>query len=395
MTIDDDRALALVEELMAVPGRSGDEAAVAVRVAAELADSGVPAGVIAQDAAHTETGLTPPPGGTPCGNLSAVLPGRGTLADAPRWMLSAHLDTVPPCVGSEPVRVTDGGEDHFEAAGDTALGADDRAGVAAVLSGVRAVLLSGRDHPPLTLLFFVQEEVGVRGSRHADLSRLGDPELCLNFDGSDPAGVIVGATGQTELRVTVTGRAAHAGLAPETGVNALSVAAAALSALDRDGWHGKIERAGGLGTSNIGIVRGGEATNVVMPRLELVAEARSHDAAFRAAIVAAFREAFEAAAADRPPASVAFGENLKYDSFRLPADSPAVLAAEAAVRAAGHEPHHVVGNGGLDANWLTARGLPAATVGCGQRHVHTPAERLHVGDFLTACRVAAAFAAGG
>ena len=394
--IDPDAALALFVELAAVPGRSGDETAVADRVVRELHAIGVPPGAIRRDDAHLRTGLEPPPGGRPCGSVIAVLPGRGELAGAPRRMLSAHLDTVALCVGSEPVRE---GDDIVNGNPDAALGGDDRAGVAAVLTGLKAALTGDAPHPPLTVLFCVQEEVGVRGSRQADLSLLHDPAICVNFDGSDPAGVIVGATGQTELRIAVTGKSAHAGLNPELGVNAAVAAAVALADLRAGGWHGKIDRDGRSGTANVGIIRGGEATNVVMPRCDLTVECRSHDAAFRAEIVAAWRAAFDRAteevtAADGARATIEFDTHLKYDSFCLPDDHPSVRAADAAVRAAGGDPHPVVGNGGLDANWLTARGLPTATLGCGQERVHTTAERLHVPGFLAACRSAAAVAAG-
>ena len=393
---DLDAALDLAVELMAVPGGPGGERAVFDRVAAVLTDAGVPAGLIREDETHRHTGLPTPEWTAPTGCLSAVLPGRGTLADAPRRMLSAHLDTVPLAVGCEPVR---DGDTVKSGNPDTALGADDRAGVAAVLTAVRTVLASDAPHPPLTVFFPVQEEVGVRGSRHADLSLLGDPEVCVNFDGSDPAGVIVGATGQTELRIAVTGKPAHAGLNPERGVNAAVVAAVALADLQAGGWHGLIERGEARGTSNLGVIAGGDATNVVMPRCELTAEVRSHDAAFREVIVAAWRAAFEAAAktvtnADGQTAAVSVETHLKYESFRLADGHPSVRAAEAAVRAAGGDPHRTVGNGGLDANWLTARGLPTATLGCGQAHVHTTRERLDVPQFRAACRAAVAAACG-
>ena len=334
---DLDAALALALELTAIPGRSGDEAAVAAKVAAVLTAAGVPAELIRRDDSHLKTGLKPPAGSVPSGCLSAVLPGRGELRDAPRRMLSAHLDTVPLAVGCEPVR---DGETIQSGNPATALGADDRAGVAAVLTAVRAVLNWNGPHPPLTVFFPVQEEVGVRGSRYADLSLLGDPAVCINFDGSDPAGVIVGATGQTEMRIAVAGKPAHAGLNPELGVNAAVVAAVALADLHAAGWHGKIARDGGAGTANVGVLSGGDATNVVMPRCELTVECRSHDPAFREAIVRAWRAAFERAprkvvAADGTHASVEFETHLKYDSFRLSGDSPAVRVAEAAVREAG------------------------------------------------------------
>ena len=79
---------------------------------------------------------------------------------------------------------------------------------------------------------------------------------------------------------------------------------------------------------------------------------------------------------------------LDYESFRLPDDEPCVLAAEAAVCRCGGEPVRATSNGGLDANWMTARGIPTVTLGCGQENVHTTAERLDLAEFRRACRIA-------
>jgi tripeptide aminopeptidase len=79
---------------------------------------------------------------------------------------------------------------------------------------------------------------------------------------------------------------------------------------------------------------------------------------------------------------------LDYEAFRLDAQEPCVLAAEQAVRAAGAEPLRAISNGGLDANWLTAHGIPTVTLGCGQQNAHTVSEMLDVKAFRLACRIA-------
>src|SRR5207248_1472330 len=84
---------------------------------------------------------------------------------------------------------------------------------------------------------------------------------------------------------------------------------------------------------------------------------------------------------------VTIASRLDYDSFRLADDEPCVLAAEAAVAAIGRQPYRAVTNGGLDANWLTARGIPTVTLGCGQMFPHTVREQLDVAAFHGACRV--------
>jgi tripeptide aminopeptidase len=143
----------------------------------------------------------------------------------------------------------------------------------------------------------------------------------------------------------------------------------------------------------VGVIHGGEATNVVTDHVRLRAEARSHDLKFRGRIVREMERAFGRAARQvRNTAgrhgSVNIDGQLDYESFRLPRDEPCVVAAVAAVRAERQEPELAISNGGLDANWLTARGIPTVTLGCGQRNIHTAQEVLDIADFHLARRIA-------
>ncbi|MGC1273749.1 MAG: M20/M25/M40 family metallo-hydrolase [Planctomycetaceae bacterium] len=381
-------AIDLVTELMAAPGRSGQEGRIADHVRRALLRAGVPKSAISADAAHRRS-----PIGGECGNLVVKLPG---TVRAPRRLLMAHLDTVPLCVGSQPVRHAARIVSKNPATG---LGADNRAGVAVVLQSVLTILDEGLPHPPLTLFFPVQEEIGLVGARYANVSKLGRPALCFNWDGGDPAAVTVGAIGATAMTIVVHGIASHAGVHPENGVSAAVIAGRAIAELDRNGWHGKISTKSGEGTSNLGTMAGGDANNVVMSSLTIHAEARSHDPRFRAKIVAEFDSAFRKAAQEVQNirgdcGAIEFQAEVKYDSFRLPDDAPAVVEASAAVRRAGGEPRCVVGNGGLDANWMHAHGLTTVTLGCGQHDIHTVAESLDVEEFLTACQIGLDLATG-
>ncbi len=108
----------------------------------------------------------------------------------------------------------------------------------------------------------------------------------------------VAATGGYRLEIEIEGLASHAGGAPEHGISAIAIASLAIAQLVRDGWHGLIVKGDRRGTSNVGVIRGGEATNVVTDRVEIKAEARSHDQKFRREIVSAIEQAFHAAAAE-------------------------------------------------------------------------------------------------
>jgi len=384
----------LVCELIRLPGPSGREDAVARWIAEKLRRAGAPADAIRTDRAHLKS-----PHGGEVGNLVFRLPGNGRERGgrgARRRMLVSHLDTVPLCEGAVPV--VRGG---FLVPADkqTALGADNRAGAAVILAAALEILRRNLPHPPLVFLWTVQEEVGLYGARNAQLGLLGKPRLAFNFDGGSPEKITIGATGGYRMEICVQGVAAHAGNAPETGVSAITIASLAVAELHREGWHGLIQKGGRSGTSNVGVIEGGQATNVVTPEVKVRAEARSHDPAFRRRIVKAIERAFEKGARSvrncyGVAGKVRIDGRLDYEAFLLPPDEPSVEVAEAAVRSCGGEPLQAVSNGGLDANWLSARGIPTVTLGCGQVSPHTTSERLDLSQFRLACDVALCLATG-
>jgi tripeptide aminopeptidase len=191
----------------------------------------------------------------------------------------------------------------------------------------------------------------------------------------------------------VTGVASHAGVAPEKGVSAIGIASLAIADLQRGGWHGLVEKSGKRGTSNFGFIHGGEATNVVTDRVTIKAEARGHDPKFRNRIVREIEKAFQRAAkevrsSEGKRGSVKIDGRLDYEAFALDGKSACVQLAESAVKDVGLEPYRAVSNGGLDANWLNAHGIPTVTLGCGQMNVHMTSEMLDLAAFDNACRIA-------
>jgi len=270
--------------------------------------------------------------------------------------------------------------------------------VAVILTAALEMLRRKR-HPPLTFLFTVQEEIGLYGARCASLGMLGRPRYAFNFDGGPAGKMSIGATGGYRMDIVVEGLASHAGGAPEQGVSAVAMASLAIADLTRNGWHGLIERDGRRGTSNVGVIHGGAATNVVCDRVEIKVEARSHDPSFRQQIIDEIHAAFDRAAAEVQNAAGSRGRvtivgRLDYEAFKLTAEEPCVLLAEQAIRASGGTPVRTISNGGLDANWLTARGIPTVTLGAGQIGQHTLGEALDIAEFLLACRIGFRLASG-
>jgi len=332
--------------------------------------------------AHTKT---PVKGNV--GNLIVQLPG---TVPGPRRLLMAHMDTVPVCLGAKPVVA---GKVIKSADPKTGLGGDDRAGVSVVLATAVRILKSKLPHPPLTLLFAIQEEVGLYGARFVKATALGRPKLAFNFDGGAVEKITVGATGGYRMDIAIEGIPSHAGVAPEKGVSAIAIASLAIASLVKDGWHGLVEKDGKRGTSNVGVIHAGAATNVVAESAALRAEARGHDSAFRGKIVKAIEKAFADAAkqvrsVDGRTGKATVVGRLDYEAFRLADDEPCVVAAREAVAAIGLSPRLDISNGGLDANWMAANGVPTVTLGCGQMDIHTTDEKLDLVAFENACRVA-------
>jgi tripeptide aminopeptidase len=389
LLMSDADALAMVMEMMAIPGRPGEEAAIMDFIRNKLVGAGAPASAISMDDAHKRTPL-----GGQVGNMILKLPG---TVKGPRRMLSAHVDTVPICVGSRPVRK---GKFVVSADKKTGLGGDDRAGAAVVLSTAMDILRDKLPHPPLTFLWTIEEEVGLFGARFVRLAKLGNPKLAFNFDGGSPAALKVGATGGYRMTIEIEGLATHAGNRPEEGVSAIAIASLAIADLVNNGWHGLIEKDGSAGTSNVGVIKGGDATNVVTDHVFIRAEARSHDAKFRGRIVKEIEGAFKRAAVavrntDGKCGKVTIDGELDYESFRLSPKEPCVVAAAAAIEAEGLKSELAVTNGGLDANWLTAHGIPTVTLGCGQRNIHTVSEQLDIAEYQQCRRIALRLATGG
>jgi tripeptide aminopeptidase len=327
LAVDVDQATDRLLRFLSVEGTTGQEGAIAATVARELEAVGVPRRAIRRDKANERIPLP-----TQTGNLLVTLPG---TRPGPRRLFATHLDTVPLCAGAVPVRA---GKGRIQAAGRTALGGDNRTGVACLVTLAATLLGRKLPHPPLTLLFTVREESGLHGARHLDPADLGKPALGFNVDGRSPAEITVGAVGAERWEAEVTGRASHAGVHPEQGISATLVVALAMAEVYAGGWFGKINQGGREGTSNVGSVGGrdgrsaGEATNVVTDYAHVRGESRSHDARFVKVITRAYKDAFAHAAGrvtdhQGRRARVNFASRLDYYPFRLKGDAPVVRHA--------------------------------------------------------------------
>jgi tripeptide aminopeptidase len=301
---------------------------------------------------------------------------RGTLPNAPRVFLSAHFDTVEPTADL----VVEERDGVFYSNSDTILGADDKGGMAPAIEAVLALKESGEPHGDICLLLSVAEEIGLLGAEAVQLK-----ELNLDFgfvlDTGHPVGSFVTRTAtHDKLDITVRGVPAHAGKDPEKGINAISVAAAAINGM-------KMGRIGPETTANLGVIEGGTGVNVVCPFVTIKAEARSTSVDELDAQVEHMVTRFEAAAAEWGT-TVEIVHKRHYSAYNLPEDSQVVRIAQAASRALGFEPTLRTTLGGSDANIYNAKGVPSIVVATGMDKIHTHDELISRKDLVDTARLA-------
>jgi len=374
------QAQAHLMDLLTVEGVAGHEKAVADLLRKKLIHAGCEKEWIFSDKAHIRLG-----DGFEIGNLIVQIP--GTL-DQPRICFSAHMDTVPLCKGAIPT-IKNG---RVISKTDTGLGGDDRAGCAAIVSAIEKMLKKSIPHPPITLLFTIAEENGLHGSRVVEFSDLGHPVMGFNLDGQNPNEIIIGAMSAFRWEAKIKGKSSHAGLEPQKGISAGLIAAKALSAVEKLGFFGKIQKKEKAGTSNVGEMCGGEASNQVMDQMVVSGECRSHDPDFVEEIIEVYRTCFSDAAKSvindsGECGSVEFITKSDYRAFRLSPFEPCVQRATKAVEAAGLKPFPMVIDAGLDANNFNEKGFPVVTLGTGAHRFHTTDEYILLNEYFKTCEI--------
>jgi tripeptide aminopeptidase len=339
-------------ELCAIRSPFGQERAVADRVADELRSLGLE---VEEDDAGAEIGGD-------AGNLLARLPGRSERS----VLLCAHLDTVPDGGPVEPVLV----DGAWESAGDTILGADNKATVAVLLGLAHRAAVEGTPIG-VELVFTVGEENGLQGAKAFDASKLRS-ELGFVYDHASPIGEIVVASPTFyRLQATFRGQAAHAGVRPEDGRSAILAAARAIAAM-------RLGRLDPETTANVGNIHGGaDGTNIVPERCTLLAEARSLTETTADEVISEMVDrCYDAANDPACECDVDIAVERLFRGYRHKPSAPSVVAAEAALRACGFTPKRITTGGASDANAFAAAGLLCTNLANGSERNHESTERL-------------------
>ncbi len=361
--IDEERLVATFRELVKINGPSFAERPVADYLRGAFSRIGL---AVEEDGAAAEIGGD-------CGNLLVRIP--GTAAVAPRLIIASHLDTILPTDRLEIVER----EGVFYSKGDTILGADNRAGVAVMLEIARALAEGGGSPVPLELLFTVAEEKGLFGAKALQRGWL-KGSLLYVLDSDGPVGKIVnGAPFGVKIAVTVQGKAAHAGIDPESGVNAVVIAAQAIAAM-------KLGRIDAETTANIGTIAGGQAQNIVPELVDVIGEVRSlrEDSLHRQV---AHREGCFRAAAAAAGGEIVFSCRSDYPGYFYPPDSPPLKLFRRALDRLGLGMEPEASCGASDANIIKGLGITALVVSVGYLKPHSPAESLPRRELINAARL--------
>jgi len=308
------------------------------------------------------------------GNLIAKFKGN---TQAPPLLLNAHMDTVEP--GRGVTAVLENGT--FTSDGTTILGADDKSAIAILLETLNILKENDLQYGPLELVFTVCEEIGLQGAKHLDLSAI-TATYGFALDATDTEGIVTRAPSANHLEFTVHGKDAHAGAAPEKGINAISLASKAIAKLEL----GRIDQET---TCNIGIIECGIATNIVPNLVKVKGEVRSHDEEklnkITNEIVFSFNEVIENYKKMNPNDELPRVDiNIKKDFPRthIPDDHPVIKLATRAAENLGRKMKTKTTGGGADANIFFEKGIFTGVLGTGMRDMHTVRESVKLDDMV-------------
>ena len=369
MTITQERLASVFTTLCEIDSPSKQESRVAAYLTSLFTEMG--AEVFEDDSSS----LT----GSDCGNLFVRFPHGGL--DREPVFFNCHMDTVLPGTG---VKVKREGE-VFSSAGETVLGSDDKAGIAALIEVMRTLQENNTPYGPVEFVFTTCEEVGLLGVKALDPANI-RAKIGYALDSSGMNRVIVGAPAANRITVTIKGLASHAGLSPEKGISAIHLAAKAIARL-------KLGRLDTLSTANIGVISGGAASNIIPESVLIQGEVRSHDENLLQEHTEHIRSAFQDEIDNwsDPDGNIAARPSLDftiigdYPVMKLDRGSAVLKRVAAAAASLDRELHYVVAGGGSDANIFNGYGLQCAILSTGMDKVHSTRETIKLSDMaLTA-----------
>ncbi|QAY66225.1 M20/M25/M40 family metallo-hydrolase [Paenibacillus protaetiae] len=356
--INQKRLIAEFMELVQVDSQTKQEQAISAVLKQKFAGLGL---TWAEDDAASITGHG-------AGNLIVTFPASEGV-QAEKIFFTSHMDTVAPGNGIKPQLDEDG---YIRSDGTTILGADDKAGIAAMLEAIRVLQEQSIPHGQIQLVITVGEESGLVGAQALDVSKL-DAAFGYAIDSNGSIGdIAVAAPTQAKVDIEIFGKSAHAGVNPQDGISAFEVAAAAIAAMPL----GRVDEET---TANIGKIEGGGATNVVCDYVKIVAEARSLVQHKLDSQVEAMRQAVKEAA-DRFGARGEVHARTAYPAYQYEDSDRVVQFAKRAITSIGLTPRTFRSGGGSDANIFNGFGVPTVNLSVGYENIHTTKEQIKAAD---------------
>lgn len=356
--INEQRIVDLFIELVQVDSETKHEEKIAVVLKEKFTALGVE---VVEDDAKEKTGHG-------ANNLICTLP--ATKEGVDTIYFTSHMDTVVPGNGIKP-SIEDG---YIKSDGTTILGADDKAGLAAMLEAITVLKEENIAHGKIEFIITVGEESGLVGAKALD-SSLVTAKFGYALDSDGKVGdIIVAAPTQAKVNATIYGKTAHAGVAPERGVSAITIASRAISKMPL----GRIDEET---TANIGRFEGGTQTNIVCDRVDILAEARSLIPEKMEAQVAKMKEAFETAAQEmggRAEVDI----KVMYPGFKFGDGDHVVEVAKKAVVNIDRPSRLLQSGGGSDANVIAGFDIPTVNLAVGYEDIHTTNEKIPVEELV-------------
>ncbi|MED4563381.1 tripeptidase T [Bacillus altitudinis] len=301
------------------------------------------------------------------GNLICTLEGN---QEADTIYFTSHMDTVVPGNGVKPV-IEDG---YVKTDGTTILGADDKTGLAAMFEAIRVLKEKNVPHGKIEFVITAGEESGLVGAKALD-PKLMTAKYGYALDSDGKVGtIIVAAPTQAKVRATIYGKTAHAGVAPEKGVSAITIASKAIASMPL----GRIDEET---TANIGRFEGGTQTNIVCDQVDILAEARSLEPAKMEAQVAKMKEAFEKTAKEMG-GSADVQIDIMYPGFKFSHGDQVVEVAKKAAEKIGRPSELQTSGGGSDANVIAGNGIPTVNLAVGYEDIHTKNEKMPIEELV-------------
>ena len=302
------------------------------------------------------------------GNLICKIQGKQDLS----ILFDAHMDTVDPC---EKITVIQ--KDHYlYSDGTSVLGADDKAGIAAMLELIESIMeLDEYTGPNLIFIFSVCEENSLQGVKNLNAKYLENVDYAFVLDGEEQVEFVVNKTPYgCKGDLIIVGKEAHSGVCPENGINALYVAAQAIVQCP----NGRVDFET---TCNMGVVAGGKAKNVVMPEVKIEFESRSLNKQKLENLVEQIQSTFSQVAKQY---GADFIHTLKYGTpgYTLESNEPICMYLGKAMEQCGMHMQLVSCGGGSNANIYHMNNIPALNIGVGANHVHTKQESLDILELL-------------